>query len=154
MDQKFENLPPPSDSFSAPYGYFENLPERTLSRLHGGGSRTERQISPLWRFRWSGLVLLLLFAAMALNKLNHWNLGVEEKVQGAPLEAALFVVPESSRIEYLLESCPSPDPLWMSETELSGLPMIESEIAAEVLDQNADALLPPDYEWALITEIE
>jgi len=153
MDQKFENLPPPNDSFSAPYGYFENLPERTLRRLHAE-NHSVRQLSPLWRFRWSGLTLLMLIAVMTLSRLNNWNTGVKEKNQVASFEAALFELPESSRIDYLLSSYPSPDPHWLSATELSDLPIIESDIAAEVLDQYSAASLPLDYEWALMTEME
>jgi len=42
----------------------------------------------------------------------------------------------------------------LSATELSDLPIIESDIAAEVLDQYSAASLPLDYEWALMTETE
>lgn len=153
MDQKFENLPPPSDSFSAPYGYFENLPERTLRRLHAD-NHTERQFSPLWRFKWSGLALVLVLAVVTLSKLNHWNIGVNEKTQVASLESELLGLSESDRIEFLLASHPSPDPHWMTATELSNMPIIESEIPVEELEQYAAASLPLDYEWALISETE
>lgn len=153
MNNLFDPLPPPSDLFSAPYGYFENLPARTLSRLHSGAA-TVQKTSPLWRFKWSGLAFLLVLSFLIWGRMAQWGGHTLEKSHNLALNAALIDLPEAARIDYLLSHSPSPDPDWLSVTEMSTTPIIEARIAAEVLDENTETYMPADYEWALMTEIE
>jgi hypothetical protein len=97
---------------------------------------------------------LFVLAVIILSRLNHWNIVEKEKAQVASLEVELFGLPESARIEYLLASHPSPDPHWMTTTELGNTPIIESEIATEELERYATVSLPIDYEWLLMSETE
>lgn len=153
MDFKFDLLPPPNDSFSAPYGYYENLPERTLTRLHRD-VHANRQPSPLLRFRWSGLAFLFVVTLLSWGQLSDWGARISEDGNAAPLEAALVDLPESVRIEYLLAHSPSPDLQWLTSSEMNSMPIIESEVAAELLEQSSAASWSSDYELDLIAETE
>lgn len=153
MNNMFEPLPPPNDSFSTPYGYFENLPERTINRLQSDYLSVQ-PVSPLWRFKWSGLAFLFVLSLLIGGRMTYRGSYSQEKSHSLALNASLIELPESARIDYLLSQSPAPDPYWLSLTEMPNAPIIDAEIAAEVLDPSSETSLPSDYEWALMTEIE
>jgi len=153
LDPDSPLLPPPSDSFSAPYGYFENLPNRTVGRLHA--EVYPQAPSPLWRLRWAGWAVVPLILVVVWLQFNRQPSIPADAGATRAVEAALFELPEAERIEYLLANSPTPDPDWLASNPFTEAPILEPDLAEYIIENGIPGQLPSELEiaWGIETEL-